>query len=116
MTGIRRQLVSAVAGVLGLPLDDRALWPDIILGALLAFSLLFSLGSLITLVFDSAFWISTVAAIALILLAKEKRAVLAAGLLFVGLRSSIAVFIGFQWRAVILALISFSVSGFLLQG
>jgi hypothetical protein len=39
LRNIRERLVSALAGVFGLPLDERALWPDMILGACLAFSL-----------------------------------------------------------------------------
>lgn len=116
MRRVRESLVSALAGVFGLPVDDRALWPDIILGAALAFALVFSLGSLVTFVFDFTFVVSTITAIVLILLAKEKKAVLGGALLFVGLRSLIALITHFELRATVLAVSSFLISGCLLLG
>ena len=115
MTRIRESLVTALAGVFGLPLDERALWPDIILGGCLAFSLLFSAASLVTPSFDFTFTASSLISVALVLLAKQKKAVLGAALLFVGLRSLIAVILGFQWSAIILALTCFGSAGLLLR-
>ncbi len=116
MTKDKNSLVSALAGVFGLSLDDRALWPDILLGAGLAFALLFSLGSLVSLTFDLVFVVSTLVAVLLILLAREKKAVVGGALLFVGLRSMIALLIRFELRAVILVVVCFVSSGFLLRG
>ena len=80
MRRIRESLTSALAGVSGLALDERALWPDMVLGVLLAFALLFSWGSSVTLVFDFTFLVSTVAALLLILLSSQKKAVFGASL------------------------------------
>ena len=44
MTKIRETLVTALAGIFGLPLDARELWPDIILGGFLAWALIFFIG------------------------------------------------------------------------
>jgi hypothetical protein len=114
MTKIRETLATALAGVFGLPLDARELWPDIILGSLLAWALIFSLAALLTFAFDVTFFVSTLASLVIILLANRKRAVVGAALLCVGLRSLIAVALGFQWNAIILALISFGFGGGLL--
>ena len=116
MTKIRETLVTALAGIFGLPLDARELWPDIILGGFLAWALIFSLASLVTLAFDFTFFVSTLASAVIILLANRKRAVVGTALLFVGLRSLIAVVLGFRWNAIILALISFCIGGLLLRG
>lgn len=116
MRNVRERLVSALAGVFGLPLDERALWPDIILSACLGFALLFVVGSLATLAFDFAFFVSSLAALLLIFLAKRKKAVLGTGFVFVGLRCLIAVILGFQWKSTLLVLICFGLGGLLLWG
>lgn len=116
MRNLRESLVSALAGVFGLRLDEKALWPDMILGACLSFCLLISVALLVSLVINLTFVISTSAAIVFILLAKNRKAVLGAALLFVGLRSLVAVILGLQWKAILLVLICFGLGGLLLWG
>ncbi len=105
----------ALAGVLGLPLDERALWPDIIVGACLAFALLFVVGSFITFVFDGVFFASLIASGILLLIANRKKAVLAGALLFPGIRFVVAAIISFEFRFLILATVLFVLSAVLIR-
>jgi len=84
MVNLRDRIVEGMAGVFGLPLEERALSPDIVLGALTAFALLFSLGSLAEKTFDRTFLVATISATCFVLLAREKLAVLSGALFLWG--------------------------------
>jgi hypothetical protein len=116
MKKIIESLVTGLVGVFGLPLDQRKVWPDMVCGGCLSFALLFSLGSLVTRDFDSTFVVSSLAAAIFLVFARRKQAVLGAALLFVGLRSLIAVFCEVEWSAIALAVICFGSAAFLLRG
>ena len=113
MVNLRDRIVEGMAGVFGLPLEERALWPDIVLGALTAFALLFSLGSLAEKTFDRTFLVATISATCFVLLAREKLAVLSGALFFVGLRFFNALVFGVP-RALPVVAICLAAGGLLL--
>jgi hypothetical protein len=113
MSKPRQSFTAALAGVFGLP-DEKRLWPDVLFGGLLAFALLFAVGSLLDLRFDRTFVLSTTAVLVLIICAEEKRAVFAGALAFVGLRFFIGVLIGSDAKTLAVGISCLAIAGILL--